>query len=302
MDIDFIDNFLKQSQTDNLKTKGLYPESVYDLDVKVSFGMGAPTHVPWISTLGPGMSTSNGYYPVYLYYKKENILILAYGISETVEYEEPWTREIVESNQKIKDFLKKPFRYGESFVFETYEPEITEEEVKYFREGVEISKEEISKDLKKITDKYKDCLDIEVKDEDSDLSKGLFYMESQLEDFIIQNWNESEFGKKYDLIIEDGELQSQQYRTDIGPIDILAKDKVTDEYVVIELKRNQTSDQTIGQIARYMQWVEENLSKNVKGVIVCGKWDEKLDYARKRMGDVEVLLYELNFSLKEYKK
>ena len=302
MEIDFIDNFLKQSQTDNLKTKGLYPESVYDLDVKVSFGMGAPTHVPWISTLGPGMSTSNGYYPVYLYYKKENILILAYGISETVEYEEPWTREIVESNQKIKDFLKKPFRYGESFVFETYEPEISEAEVKYFREGVEISKEEISKDLKKITDKYKDCLDIEVKDEDSDLSKGLFYMESQLEDFIIQNWNESEFGKKYNLIIEDGELQSQQYRTDIGPIDILAKDKVTDEYVVIELKRNQTGDQTIGQIARYMQWVEENLSKNVKGVIVCGKWDEKLDYARKRMGDVEVLLYELNFSLKEYKK
>jgi len=302
MDIDFIDNFLKQSQTDNLKTKGLYPESVYDLDVKVSLLMGAPTHFPCISTLGPVMSTSNGYYPVYLYYKKENILILAYGISETVEYEEPWTREIVESNQKIKDFLKKPFRYGESFVFETYEPKITEEEVKYFREGIEISKEEISKDLKKITDKYKDCLDIEVKDEDSDLSKGLFYMESQLEDFIIQNWNESEFGKKYDLIIEDGELQSQQYRTDIGPIDILAKDKVTDEYVVIELKRNQTGDQTIGQIARYMQWVEENLSKNVKGVIVCGKWDEKLDYARKRMGDVEVLLYELNFSLKEYKK
>ena len=34
-------------------------------------------------------------------------------------------------------------------------------------------------------------------------------MESQLEDFIIQNWNESEFGKKYDLIIEDGELQSR---------------------------------------------------------------------------------------------
>ena len=149
---------------------------------------------------------------------------------------------------------------------------------------------------------HKECLDIEVKDEGSDLSKGLFYMESQLEDFIIQNWNESEFGKKYDLIIKDGELESQQYRTDIGPIDILATDKNTGEYVVIELKRNQTSDQTIGQIARYMQWVEENLNKGVKGVIVCGKWDEKLDYARKRMGDVEVLLYEVNFSLKEYKK
>ena len=302
MDISFLDKFLQQTKTTNLKTKDLYPDLINDLDVKVSFGMGTPTHVPWISTLGPGMSTSNGYYPVYLYYKKENILILAYGISETVDYEEPWTREIVDSNQKIKDFLDKPFRYGESYVFQTYVPEITKTEVKYFRNEREISKEDIAKDLKDITDKYKECLDIEVKDEGSDLSKGLFYMESQLEDFIIQNWNESEFGKKYDLIIKDGELESQQYRTDIGPIDILATDKNTGEYVVIELKRNQTSDQTIGQIARYMQWVEENLNKGVKGVIVCGKWDEKLDYARKRMGDVEVLLYEVNFSLKEYKK
>ena len=302
MDTSFLDKFLQQTKTTNLKTKDLYPDLINDLDVKVSFGMGTPTHVPWISTLGPGMSTSNGYYPVYLYYKKENILILAYGISETVDYEEPWTREIVDSNQKIKDFLDKPFRYGESYVFQTYVPEITETEVKYFRNEKEISKEDIAKDLKDITDKYKECLDIEVKDEGSDLSKGLFYMESQLEDFIIQNWNESEFGKKYDLIIKDGELESQQYRTDIGKIDILATDKNTGEYVVIELKRNQTSDQTIGQIARYMQWVEENLNKGVKGVIVCGKWDEKLDYARKRMGDVEVLLYEVNFSLKEYKK
>lgn len=302
MDTSFLDKFLQQTKTTNLKTKDLYPDLINDLDVKVSFGMGTPTHVPWISTLGPGMSTSNGYYPVYLYYKKENILILAYGISETVDYEEPWTREIVDSNQKIKDFLDKPFRYGESYVFQTYVPEITETEVKYFRNEREIPKEDIAKDLKEITDKYKECLDIEVKDEGSDLSKGLFYMESQLEDFIIQNWNESEFGKKYDLIIKDGELESQQYRTDIGPIDILATDKNTGEYVVIELKRNQTSDQTIGQIARYMQWVEENLNKGVKGVIVCGKWDEKLDYARKRMGDVEVLLYEVNFSLKEYKK
>jgi restriction system protein len=50
-------------------------------------------------------------------------------------------------------------------------------------------------------------------------------MEKQLEDFIIHNWDNTELGKKYNLIIEDGELLSQQYRTDIGPIDILAKDK-----------------------------------------------------------------------------
>ena len=66
---------------------------------------------------------------------------------------------------------------------------------------------------------------------------------------------------------------------------------------------NQHSDATVGQIARYMGWVEEHLScDTVKGVIVCGTYDKKLDYARKRVRDVEVFLYEVNFSLKEYKK
>ena len=67
MGVEFLDTFLNQSQTDKLKTKDLYPKSILDLDMKVSFGMGVPTHVPWISILGPGMTTSNGYYPVYLY-------------------------------------------------------------------------------------------------------------------------------------------------------------------------------------------------------------------------------------------
>ena len=102
-------------------------------------------------------------------------------------------------------------------------------------------------------------------------------MEQQLEDFIIENWDNTEFGKKYDLIVEDGELKSQQYRTSIGNIDILAVDKVSKDYVVIELKRNQTSDDTIGQVTRYMGWVLENLgNENVRGIIVAGKFDNKL--------------------------
>ena len=64
-------------------------------------------------------------------------------------------------------------------------------------------------------------------------------METQLEDFIIYNWKNTELGKRFDLIIEEGELVSQQYRTEIGNMDILAKDKKTGDYVVIELKKNQ---------------------------------------------------------------
>ena len=110
-------------------------------------------------------------------------------------------------------------------------------------------------------------------------------------------------GEKYNLIIEDGIVKSQQYRTDIGSIDILAKDKVTGDYVVIELKKNQTSDDTVGQISRYMGWVKEHLDcKGVKGVIICGKYDIKLDYAIKSSENIEVFLYEVNFSLNEFKK
>ena len=238
-----------------------------------------------------------------LYYKKERVLVLAYGVSETVEFDDPWSKEIVEDSIKISELLDNPFRYGASFVFKNYQMDFDDDDVRFLSNGKDIDSDVLSKDLEKIISDYKNCLEITVKDESSDLSKGLFYMEQQLEDFIIQNWNESEFGKLYDLIEEDGELKSQQYRTDIGPIDILAREKNTGNYVVIELKRNQTSDDIVGQIARYMGWVEEHLScDTVKGVIVCGKYDKKLDYARKRVRDVEVFLYEVNFSLKEYKK
>ena len=50
-----------------------YPKEFLDLKMKVSFGIGTPARVPWISYLAPGMNTSDGFYPVYLFYKKENV-------------------------------------------------------------------------------------------------------------------------------------------------------------------------------------------------------------------------------------
>jgi restriction system protein len=97
-----------------------------------------------------------------------------------------------------------------------------------------------------------------------EIGQGLFYMEKQLEDFLIQNWPKTILGKQYDLIVEEGVLKSQQYKTDIEPIDILVKNKETGSFVVIELKRNQTSDDTSGQLARYMGWIKNN--KSDKGV------------------------------------
>lgn len=303
--LDILNNFINQSQTKDLKTSS-YPKEWNDLNMKVSFGMGTPARIPWIGLRAEGQEVSRGINPVYLYYKDLKILVLAYGVSETEIAPELWPVEIMNSAPTINAFFdKKVPRYGDSFVFKAYKIEIDKNGVKYIYTGdnKEVTETDLNSDLKTITDYYKKILSVESYKVGSEINQGLFYMEKQLEDFIIHNWDNTELGKKYDLIIEEGELLSQQYRTEIGPIDILVKDKKTKSYVVIELKRNQTSDDTVGQLARYMGWVKKNLKdKDVRGVIIAGQYDKKLDFAREMIPNVEVFIYQVDFKLREFNK
>jgi hypothetical protein len=297
-----LNEFIIQANEGSLKTSK-YPREYLDLKMKVSFGMGMAARVPWISLTAPGMSASNGYFPVYLYYKEQNVLVLSYGISETSEAPVNWTTEIQESKVLISDKVPGAARYGNSYVHKMYAPKIVGNSVTFLSDGKEIGSEILDKDLVEITNYYKKTLEIEEKTEGSIVSSGLFYMEQQLEDFIIENWEKTELGSKYDLIYEEGTLKSQQYITDIGRIDILAKDKKSGNYVVIELKKNQSSDDTVGQILRYMGWISEKKNDSgVKGIIVAGKYDEKLYYAQQMIKDIDVFLYEVNFSLKGYSR
>jgi len=83
----------------------------------------------------------------------------------------------------------------------------------------------------------------------------------------------------------------------------LARSRNSKEHVVIELKKNQSSDDTVGQVLRYMGWVREKLKdEKVRGIIIAGKYDEKLDYARKMIPGLDVYIYEVQFNLKEYQR
>ena len=300
--MDFLKGFILQSHDGNLKTSH-YAREYSDLRMKVSFGMGMSARVPWISFTAQGMSTSNGFYPVYLYYKDVNRLILSFGISETSEYSGNWSDEIQSSYPKVSEVIENPARYGASFAYRTYTTIIQNGSVTFLNDDKEIDSEAMSVDLNEILNIYKGLLDIEVRNENSVTSTGLFYLESQLEQFLIENWESTPLSKNLELIYADGELTSQQFRTDIGRIDLLVKDKKTGSHVVIELKRNQSSDDTVGQVLRYMGWVKEKMSdQNVRGIIVAGKYDEKLDYARKMVSGLEVFIYEVQFSLKEHVK
>jgi Endonuclease NucS/MrcB-like, N-terminal domain len=303
--LEILNSFITQAKTDNLKTSQ-YPKNFLDLKMKVSFGQGVPARIPWISLLAEEMQTSHGFYPVYLFYKNENKLILAYGISETSEFASSWPPELIENKVKISDYINNPARYGDSYVFKSYIPKIlsNEKNVKFFNDDEqEVNNIRINQDLIDITNLFKKSVSLEVKNQDSVVNQGLFYMEKQLEDFIIENWDKTEFSNKYELIYEQNEMVSQQYKTGVGPIDILARDKKNKNYVVIELKKNQTSDDTVGQLLRYMGWIKETKKdENVKGIIVAGSFDKKLDYAIKMIPGSEVFLYQVDFKLKEYKK
>jgi 5-methylcytosine-specific restriction protein B len=82
--------FLAQAEKENDLTTKSFIKEYKNLDVKVSFGQGNPAKIPWISFLLPPNKTSQGIYPVYLYFKDKSILILAYGISETEKPQYNW--------------------------------------------------------------------------------------------------------------------------------------------------------------------------------------------------------------------
>ncbi len=290
-------DFIHQAQRADLKTSA-YPKQWDGWMMKVSFGQGAPARVPWIAIISPDMSVSNGYYPVYLYYKDRRILILAFGISETNRHFESWPAKIFQDYQKIEKRLGKVPRYGDSLVFKEYrvDPETPE--------PFTVPEAMIADDLSVILGVYQDSVQKVLADPKSLLSQSMFYMEKQLEDFLIQNWDNTHLANDLELIFEDGENKSQQYSTGVGPIDILARNRRSQSHTVIELKKGQTSDDTVGQVARYMGWVKSHLrDPEVNGLIIAKGIDRKLRYAIEgiNMNDkISLLTYNIDFQLNRF--
>lgn len=157
----------------------------------------------------------------------------------------------------------------------------------------------------RITEGYKPIETEEEKEENEEIETG-FALEMHLRRFLVDNWEKTKFGKKYEIISEDGEIIGEEYQTkEAGNIDILAKDKKKKEWVVIELKKGQSNDAVIGQTLRYMGWVERNLIKkgeNVKGIIIVKEEDNKLKfalYSLKNKVNIDCFIYNVQFSLNE---
>jgi len=121
--------------------------SIYGgLKIEAKFGTGRASAIPWIAFLSEQDSVQDGIYPVYLYYKEKNILILAYGLSETNKPKRTWN---LQSKKTIKEYFSNnnlgvAEKYGSSFVFKVYNI------------NKPLNEKEIDEDLNKLISIYKE--------------------------------------------------------------------------------------------------------------------------------------------------
>lgn len=130
-----------------------------------------------------------------------------------------------------------------------------------------------------------------------------FGLERHLHEFLRDNWQHVELGKEWELYKEPGDEEAgYEYPCDVGRIDLLFKHKTEPRWLVVELKRNHTSDQTVGQLLRYIGWIKQHLAaegEEVRGLVICREADKALYYALNAISNVELLLYEVEFHLKK---
>jgi RecB family endonuclease NucS len=122
---------------------------------------------------------------------------------------------------------------------------------------------------------------------------SLFALESHLRDFLARNLNQAIKWKSHLEVVD------VEYSTDVGFIDLLAKD-ASGELVIFEFKLDRGPDAALGQLLRYMGWCRRNLANTAKvhGVILAADITNKLRYAASMVPDVHLFEYELQFTAK----
>jgi endonuclease len=125
-----------------------------------------------------------------------------------------------------------------------------------------------------------------------------FAYERDLQNYLVRNLHHLEAGLR---LYEFEGLSGVGYNAGGRFIDILAVD-ASGAMVVIELKVSKGYDRVIGQLLRYMGWVENNLPQSlaVRGMIVASEITEDLVLATSHIADrVKLFEYNLTFNINQ---
>jgi hypothetical protein len=120
-------------------------------------------------------------------------------------------------------------------------------------------------------------------------------LEEYLEDLLVEQWDTLSWTAQLDYI------DRQVVCGDLGRIDILARDRISGDYVVIELKRDQGDDQVVGQVSRYMGWIKQRRADHegvgVQGIIVAHEATDRLRSAVLPHPTISLYTYQFSVSL-----
>jgi len=125
-----------------------------------------------------------------------------------------------------------------------------------------------------------------------------FAYERDLQRYLAKNLHAIETGLRL-WEDEDGSINGIEFDVGGRRIDILAIDK-DDNLVVIELKVSRGYDRVIGQLLRYMAWIEKHQAsenQSVRGVIIAREISDDLKLATSKISDVELFEYTLSVEL-----
>ena len=117
--------------------------------------------------------------------------------------------------------------------------------------------------------------------------------EDKLHRNLYNNWDKTLFAKEWELVRTGSNLGKLNTHK-IGEMDLLAKSKTGNKWLVIELKKGPGADTTSGQILRYMGWVKAKKAKKddiVQGLIICGEYSMTMDYALKCVPTIQAKIY-----------
>ena len=137
-------------------------------------------------------------------------------------------------------------------------------------------------------------------DDISKESEQEFAYEKDLQNYLAKNLQLIEPGLK---LFQEDDITGIEYPVGGRFIDILAIDK-NNNFVIFELKVSKGYDRVIGQLLRYVGWVEKNMAtdgQKVRGIIVCKEITDDLLLACSKIQDINLFEYEISFKINKVK-
>ncbi|MDP8240694.1 MAG: endonuclease NucS [Candidatus Hatepunaea meridiana] len=130
-----------------------------------------------------------------------------------------------------------------------------------------------------------------------------FKDEDEMQKYFSNNWDNL-FGQEWDIEKQDAKLTGKYTAGEAGEIDILAKHKDDQRWLIIELKVKRSSDDVVGQLLRYMGWVRKHKAEEdnqVEGVIIIPENISERDVIKILYALQFIRIFVNNIELMEYK-